>query len=313
MSDMFQWKEYVFEVYKERSFTKAAQNLFISQPSLSARIKKIENELGAPLFDRSTAPLKLTEAGEMYIESAKEIAQIEQRMTNYLNNLRSLKTGNIRIGTSTLFAACVLPPLITEFKQKYPDIHIRVIEGNTISLEDMIEKNDLDFVIDNNRYDHILYSREYYRDESILLAVPKSLPVNDKMKQYQLPYESIINQEYADYMPVPLESFSDYPFIMLYKGNDTRERATKLCQRAGFQPDIKFEFNQQLTSYMTASTNLGITFISDMLVGQIPNFDNMVHYKLDGEEATRKVYFYYKNHRNMTHAMKEFLSLVQNH
>lgn len=312
MSDMFQWKEYVFEVYKERSFTKAAQNLFISQPSLSARIKKIETELGTPLFDRSTAPLKLTEAGEMYIESAEEISQIEQRMTNYLDNLRSLKTGNMTIGTSTLFAACVLPPLITEFKQKYPDIHIRVIEGNTISLEDMIEKNDLDFVIDNYKYDHLLYSREYYKDESILLAVPRDLPVNEGLTEYQLPYESIINQDYGRYKPVPLESFADYPFIMLSKGNDTRERGTKLCQRAGFQPNIMFEFNQQLTSYMAATTNLGITFISDMLVGQIPNFDNMVHYKLNGEEATRNVYFYYKNHRNMTLAMKEFLSLVKN-
>ena len=54
---MFTWKKYVYEVYKERSFTKAAQNLYISQPSLSARIKKIEEIIGEPLFDRSTTPL----------------------------------------------------------------------------------------------------------------------------------------------------------------------------------------------------------------------------------------------------------------
>ena len=62
---MFVWKKYVYEVYKERSFTKAAQNLYISQPSLSARIKKIEEIIGEPLFDRSTTPLQLTE--EKYI------------------------------------------------------------------------------------------------------------------------------------------------------------------------------------------------------------------------------------------------------
>ena len=61
---MFTWKKYVYEVYKERSFTKAAQNLYISQPSLSARIKKIEEIIGEPLFDRSTTPLQLTEPGE---------------------------------------------------------------------------------------------------------------------------------------------------------------------------------------------------------------------------------------------------------
>ncbi len=67
---MFVWKKYVYEVYKERSFTKAAQNLYISQPSLSARIKKIEEIIGEPLFDRSTTPLQLTEVGKVYIEAA---------------------------------------------------------------------------------------------------------------------------------------------------------------------------------------------------------------------------------------------------
>ena len=77
---MFVWKKYVYEVYKERSFTKAAQNLYISQPSLSARIKKIEEIIGEPLFDRSTTPLQLTEVGKVYIEAAEEITQIEQRL-----------------------------------------------------------------------------------------------------------------------------------------------------------------------------------------------------------------------------------------
>ena len=71
---MFVWKKYVYEVYKERSFTKAAQNLYISQPSLSARIKKIEEIIGEPLFDRSTTPLQLTEVGKVYIEAAEAVS-----------------------------------------------------------------------------------------------------------------------------------------------------------------------------------------------------------------------------------------------
>ena len=101
---MFVWKKYVYEVYKERSFTKAAQNLYISQPSLSARIKKIEEIIGEPLFDRSTTPLQLTEVGKVYIEAAEEITQIEQRVENYINDLAGLKTGNLAVGASTLFA-----------------------------------------------------------------------------------------------------------------------------------------------------------------------------------------------------------------
>ena len=135
---MFVWKKYVYEVYKERSFTKAAQNLYISQPSLSARIKKIEEIIGEPLFDRSTTPLQLTEVGKVYIEAAEEITQIEQRVENYINDLAGLKTGNLAVGASTLFAAYVVPSLITQFNQKFPDVHIQLIEGNTAELEEML-------------------------------------------------------------------------------------------------------------------------------------------------------------------------------
>ena len=69
---MFTWKKYVYEIYKEKSFSKAAQNLYISQPSLSARIKKIEQQIGAPIFDRSTTPLRMTEVGEAYISAAEK-------------------------------------------------------------------------------------------------------------------------------------------------------------------------------------------------------------------------------------------------
>ncbi len=72
---MFTWKKYVYEVYREKSFSKAAQNLYISQPSLSARIKKVEERIGVPLFDRSTSPLQLTEVGKAYIEAAEEIGR----------------------------------------------------------------------------------------------------------------------------------------------------------------------------------------------------------------------------------------------
>ena len=128
---MFTWKKYVCEVYRERSFSKAAQNLYISQPSLSARIKKVEEQIGVPLFDRSTSPLQLTEAGRIYIRAAEEISEIEQRVENAINNLNTLQTGRLSIGASNLFAAYVLPPLISRFKQRYPKIDVQIVEGNT--------------------------------------------------------------------------------------------------------------------------------------------------------------------------------------
>ena len=309
---MFVWKKYVYEVYKERSFTKAAQNLYISQPSLSARIKKIEEIIGEPLFDRSTTPLQLTEVGKVYIEAAEEITQIEQRVENYINDLAGLKTGNLAVGASTLFAAYVVPSLITQFNQKFPDVHIQLIEGNTAELEEMLGSNALDFVIDNYHYDSILYNKELYCEENILLAVPKHFAVNEELGMYQLSYKNIKNKNYLNqkYPAVPLGRLADLPFIMLTQGNDTRTRGDRLCRNVGFKPNIVLEFNQQSTAYMASSTQLGATFISDILVSQLPTFENLVYYKLDGEEAKRKVFFYYKTHKYKTRVMEEFVRMM---
>ena len=309
---MFVWKKYVYEVYKERSFTKAAQNLYISQPSLSARIKTIEEIIGEPLFDRSTTPLQLTEVGKVYIEAAEEITQIEQRVENYINDLAGLKTGNLAVGASTLFAAYVVPSLITQFNQKFPDVHIQLIEGNTAELEEMLGSNALDFVIDNYHYDSILYNKELYCEENILLAVPKHFAVNEELGMYQLSYKNIKNKNYLNqkYPAVPLGRFADLPFIMLTQGNDTRTRGDRLCRNVGFKPNIVLEFNQQSTAYMASSTQLGATFISDILVSQLPTFENLVYYKLDGEEAKRKVFFYYKTHKYKTRVMEEFVRMM---
>lgn len=309
---MFTWKKYVYEVYKEKSFTKAAQNLYISQPSLSARIKKIEEYIGEPLFDRSTTPLQLTEVGEVYIKAAEEITQIEQRVENYINDLSGLKTGHLSVGASTLFAAYVVPSLITQFNQKFPDVHIQLIEGNTTELEEMLGNGALDFVIDNYHYDSVLYNKELYCKENILLAVPKRFPVNEVLQEYQLSYENIKNKKYLNkkYPSVPLEKFEEIPYIMLTQGNDTRARGDRLCREAGFRPNIVLEFNQQSTAYMASSTQLGATFISDILVSQLPTFENLVYYKLDGEDAKRKVFFYYKTHKYKTRVMEEFIRMM---
>lgn len=310
---MFTWKKYVLEVYKEKSFSKAAQNLYISQPSLSARIKKIEERVGAPLFDRSTSPLKLTDAGLIYIEAAEEIDRIEQHVENSINDLNTLRSGHLSIGASNLFAAYALPALITSFKQEYPNINIQLTEGNTTQLEEMLGDNSLDLVIDNYHYDNDLYSKELYCREFILLAVPNTFPVNERFREYQLSNTDIRDKNYRNenIKAIPLKAFSNVPFIMLTPGNDTRLRGDKLCRENGFHPNIILELNQQATAYMAASTQLGATFISDLLVSRMPSFENLVYYKLKGEASQRDVFFYYKKHKYKTRVLAEFISMMQ--
>ena len=112
---MFQGMEYIYEVYKEKSFSKAAAALFISQPSLSANVKRVENRIGYPIFDRSTKPLQLTEVGKHYIQAVEKVMDIENNLENYLLDLGNLKTGTLNVGGSNFFSSWILPPLIADF------------------------------------------------------------------------------------------------------------------------------------------------------------------------------------------------------
>ena len=112
---MFQGMDYIYEVYKEMSFSKAAKNLYISQPSLSAAVKKAEAQIGFPIFDRSTTPIRLTELGREYIRSVEIIKDVENGFRNYVSDVNGLKNGSLSIGGTHLFASYVLPSLISKF------------------------------------------------------------------------------------------------------------------------------------------------------------------------------------------------------
>lgn len=311
---MFNWKHYVYEVYKERSFSKAAHNLYISQPSLSARIKAIEEELGSPIFDRSTSPIRLTEVGAVYVKAAEDIMKIEEQVENYVNDFKTLKSGHLSIGASNVFAAYALPSIITEFKNKYPEINVKLVEGNTDSLEGMLMQNAIDMVIDNNHYDSALYDKELYGKEEILLAVPKKFSVCERLSKYSINEQKLRTGAYIseNFPVVPLEEFKNVPFVMLSPSNDTRIRGDRLCKEAGFRPEIILELNQQATAYMTAATEMGATFVSSVLAAKLPATETLAYFRLGGEAARRSVYFYFKKRKFKTRAMEEFIKLFAN-
>lgn len=309
---MFRYKHYVYEVYREKSFSKAANNLYISQPSLSARVIKIEEELGLPIFDRSTTPLRLTEFGEFYIEAIEEVNKIEKNIQNRINDMNILKTGELSIGASNVFAAYVLPPIIAEFKSRFPGVNVKLIEGNTETLAESLAKNDIDLVVDNNHYDSGLYDRELYGQEKILLAVPKVFGECETVKKYALSESLIKTRKYmsGECPAVPLEHFRKIPFVMLTQNNDTRTRGDKMCKEAGFNPNIVFEVHQQATAYMIAATGVGATFISNIVIEKIPSHESMAYYNLSSDTSKRQVYFYFKKNKYKTKAMLEFMQLI---
>lgn len=310
---MFSSMKYVYEVYKERSFSKAAQNLYVSQPSLSATIKKTEDKIGAQIFDRSTNPIQLTDVGKQYIKSLEEIMDIQNSFDNYVNNLNELKTGQLAIGGSNFFTSFILPPLITEFTHKYPLVKIHLIESDTATLKNMLIQGSLDLVIDNYDFYDPAYKTQIFAHETLVLAVPKRLESNKATEKYQLTYKDIINKKHLkeETPTVSLKFFENDPFIFLRRGNDTRRRAEKICEDHGLSPKVILKLDQQITSYNVACYGMGIAFISDTLINKTKPDPNIIFYKLDDPYAKRNIYFYHKQSKYVTRAMSEFLKIVE--
>lgn len=309
---MFQGMEYVYEVYKERSFSKAASNLFISQPSLSANVKRIERKIGYPIFDRSTKPLGLTECGQHYIRAIEHIIQAENEFTDFINDWGELKTGQLVLGGSSFFSSWVLPPLIGKFSRKYPLVKPVLLEENTSTLARYLQSGHMDFLLDNCELESTIFDRYVYREEHLLLAVPKSLAINKALCAYQVPTSSIKNGTFLkENIPaVPLSAFSDAAFIFMKQENDTGKRAAYICQEQHFHPRILFELDQQMTSYNVTCSGMGISFIGDMLISLVPQNPDVVYYRLEGSASVRNIYFYWKHGRYISHAMNAFLKLI---
>lgn len=310
---MFTNKEYIYEVYKERSFSKASKNLYISQPSLSASVKRVEQKIGTPIFDRSTSPINLTECGKTYIQTIEKIMELERNFQNYVDDLQQLKTGSLSIGGSNLFSSFVLPTLMTKFREKYPHIEINLVEENITQLVSLLSTGQLDFIIDNSHHNESLFVAYPYQREQLILAVPAQFPINEQLKTYQLSTKSIQSGSFIhESTPcVPLEQFQDEPFLFLKPENDTRQRALELCRLHGFTPHVLLYLDQQATAYNITCSGLGISFISDTLIKNNPPHPQVIYYRLNDSESSRMIYFYHKKGRYLTFAMQEFLKLIQ--
>lgn len=310
---MFQGMNYVYEVYKEMSFSKAAKNLYISQPSLSAAVKKTENRIGFPVFDRSSNPIQLTELGKEYIRSIERVMEVEQGFENYVRDMQELKSGRVAIGATNLFASYVLPPLLSRFTESFPMIHVDLVEGPTAELGEKLFSGALDLMIDNQTMDDSVYEETFFCEEHLLLVVPRHFGSNEKAKEYALAISDVKADRHleASVPSVPLELFRGDPFLLLKGGNDTRIRAEKICRDSGhFFPKVRLELAQQITAYNLSRYGMGISFNGDVLIRHMPDDGSLVFYKLGYPDAVRNVNFFCKRNRYMTRVVSEFLRLV---
>lgn len=167
---------YVLTLYQEGSFSKAADVLNITQPSLSQYIKKIERQVGIPLFDRSNNDLRLTDAGRVYIETGRKVLDLEHQMEGKIADLRSYKIGSLIIGAAPYRAASMLPVIASKFQDVHPGMHLIVREGTTAELAEGMEHGEYDLALTLLPLDEHLFTFEKVVEEELILAVPGTYP-----------------------------------------------------------------------------------------------------------------------------------------
>ncbi len=309
---MFDGKEYVYAVYEEKSFSKAAQKLYITQPALSTAIKKVEKKIGTPIFDRSTSPIGLTPGGEVYIDAIEKLFALEQNTLNQLNNINGLLAGKLSVGGTIFFTSFVLPGILGEFSRRYPQIKIELQEGTTTQLTDKLVSEELDLLIDNSELDDKNYEKYYYSTERIILAVPKSFPINDGLLEYQLTAEDIREGRHSqsDFPVLPLSLLKDTPFIVVKEENSIYKRSMKMCSRQNYTPNIIMKPDQVVSAFNMAGRGGGATFIPDGLIVNLPYEVPLCFYKMNEELAVRYVYLYKKRNKYLTKAMEEFIRVA---
>lgn len=309
---MFKYADYIYKVYEEKSFTQASKKLFISQPALSATIKRAEEELGFKIFDRSSAQLILTDAGKVYIDSIEEMYKIERNLKNYVENIYSLNVGDISVSGAAFISSYILPKIIMEFSKRHPKINILFIESNSLNLQEKLEAEEIDILLDYD-FDFKVFETFLLKKENILLAVPKQHQINKMFSTLILNAEDIQQGKHLEtnVRSVDLTEFKGEKFIQLKSGNNMHKKSQKICKEYGFTPQSAIEVDQLMTAYNIASSGMGMTFTTDSVICAAANTGNLVFYKIDSKHAERMLYIAYKKKTYISPAVIEFVKIAK--
>lgn len=169
--------KYVLVLAECGSFSRAADTLGISQPSLSQYIKKIEQQLGTELFIRANGDVRLTDAGQVYLDAGKNILALEHQMENKLTDIAVFKSGTISIGISPYRSVHFMPKVLAEFDKKYPGIKLIVVEKSGSNLLESATRGSFDICVIALPVDTRIFDYEIIQKEELVIAVQNSTPL----------------------------------------------------------------------------------------------------------------------------------------
>ncbi|WP_082672981.1 cidABC operon transcriptional activator CidR [Paenibacillus senegalimassiliensis] len=283
--------QYLIEVARLGSFTKAAQALYITQPTISKTVKAMEEELGVVLFDRVGKKIELTDAGQIIVSQAQQIVTSFQNLMAELDDLRNMKKGHIRIGLPPMVGSSFFPKVIGEFHQRYPEITIQLFEDGAKKVEQGVASGALDVGV------------------AVLPTVEEELSyfpfVEEKLNLVVHPTHPLAEQASAD-----LAELAQDGFVLFREDFTLHDRIISECAKAGFQPHVIYESSQwDLISEMVA-VGLGITLLPETICREIDD-DNVRIIPLVKPVIPWKLGIVWRDDRYLSFATREWIRFAR--
>ena len=282
---------YFVEVAKERNFTKAANNLHLSQPALSKVIKNLELDLGVSLIDRAAKQFKLTDQGEIFFENSKNALNNINEELDQLNCSINCTKGRLVVGIPPVIGTVYFTSIIAKFKKKYPNIDFIVIEEGANSIRDKVKTSELDIgIVILPTKSEGLNVIKMIESENVLIAHKDNKLVN-------------LNK-------VTVKDLKEENFITLNKRYMLYDTLKRLCRENGFETKIAFESSQWDFVAEMVSLNQGIAILPEPIVHRYKD-DNIRRVVLEDVKIPWEIAIILKKDRYISYAMKEFVKICE--
>lgn len=294
---------YVLVLAHEGSFSKAADTLGITQPSLSQYIKKVEAEQGVALFDRTGGDVRITDAGHVYIEAGRRILDLEQQMKHRFEDLADHRTGSIVVGVSPHRCVHLMPEIVKRFQQSYPGMHLVIEERAGASLLDDAEHGLFDICIANLPVDEKLFRYHLMLKEEVLLAVNTESPLFGRLER------SATRIDDRQYPAVDYKELAGHPFVTLAETQPTQRLLDGMCAEAGFAVQTAVSCRSIETQFAMVREGLGAALIPSG-IARFSNEDKVAFFSFVQPIPYRNMAVVYRKEKYLSVAEKELIRIL---
>jgi len=276
------------------SVTRAAEVLSISQPAITAQIKKLEKEISLPLFKVQGRGIALTDGGEKLAVHAKRLFVIEQQIEHFLQEYRDGAAGSIRLSATYLPSHFLIPAWISKFKQQHEQIEMIVNTTNSTDALNQLLNMEVDLAIYGGmpeKYPDIIQSEELFQDELWFVTAPN---------------HRLANQQ------VSILEMMESPFIMREEGSSTRERLMALCRTNNVpSPRIALQFNGLHETVKAVIAGYGASFVSSMVVSDYIKRGELCRVFVHGIHIQNIISIFTRKNENLSSAAANFIQLIR--